>query len=95
MSNQYATRAGTAWFLGYAPPVFAFTDGAATSEVLIGPLVMMGFVVLVYGLVFLVKYLSGSKDLGPDKLTAVEFDEYTRSSDDPSLKFPNTWPRRK
>jgi hypothetical protein len=95
MRNRHATRAGSAWLLGYASPVFALTAEASSSEVLVGLLLVVGFVVLVYGLVLLVKYLSGSKQLRPDRLSAAEFDGFNRPSDDPSFTFPNSWSRRK
>ena len=65
-----------------------------SSEVLGGFLILLGVVALAYAFVFLLRLLAGSKQLGPDKMNAVECDEFTRSIDDPSWRVPDSWPKR-
>lgn len=60
-----------------------------------GLLLLLVYVALAYAVVFLLKVLAGSKDLGPDKMHGADFDEFTRSIDDPTWKAPDSWPRRR
>ncbi|MEQ1805756.1 MAG: hypothetical protein ABL900_10310 [Burkholderiaceae bacterium] len=65
-----------------------------SSEVLGGFMILLGVVALAYVFVFLLRLLAGSNSLGPDEMNAVEFDEFTRSIDDPSWRAPDSWPKR-
>lgn len=73
----------------------AATSGDDASGAWGGLLLVVGFVALAYGLVFVIKLAAGSKTLGPDKISSADADDYARPVDDPSFRFPNTWPRKK
>ena len=72
----------------------AAASGEGSSGAWGGLLLVVGFVALVYGLVFVIKLASGSKTLGPDKVSSADLDNYARPVDDPSFRFPNSWPRK-
>jgi hypothetical protein len=72
----------------------AATSAQGSSDAWGGLLLVVGFVALAYGLVFVIKLASGSKTLGPDKVSSADLDDYARPVDDPSFRFPNNWPRK-
>ena len=72
----------------------AATNGQGSSDAWGGLLLVVGFVAVVYALVFVIKLASGSKTLGPDKVSSADLDDYARPVDDPSFRFPNSRPRK-
>lgn len=95
MSNTFLNGFGLLALAGSAQAALASESGnGQSSEVLGGFLMLLGVVVLAYAFVFLLRLLAGGKKLGPDKMNAVEFDEFTRSIDDPNWRVPDSWPKR-
>ena len=96
MRNSKIAWFGVLGLLSNATVAFAMAGEATESSGAFGGfMLVVGFVLAVYVLIVVVKLLTGSEDLGPDKMTTAEFDDFTRPSDDPSFRFPNSWPRRK
>ena len=96
MRNGKVRWFGVLGLLSNAASAFASAGEATESSgAFSGFMLVVGFVLVVYFLVVVVKLMTGSKGLGPDKMTTAEFDDFTRPSDDPSFRFPNSWPRRK
>ena len=84
MGNRLVAWCGSVGCLVYASGAMASTSGNASSDGALGGfLLVLGFVLLAYLFVFLVRHLNGRMNKGPAKISAYEFDKLTTPSDRP------------
>ena len=96
MRNMKGAWFGLAGLLSNQARALGPTGDVGDSSGAIGGFILfIGFVLLIYALVFIVKLMTGGRDLGPDKITTADFDDFSRPSDDPNFRFPDSGLRRK